>query len=279
MPDNARPVEEFGPPVENGLPHPALVGAMRAAADWIQAVRARGVVARDKTDDSPVTEADEGAEQILADAILHIEPDAVIVGEEGVAAGHRPDVARRFWLIDPLDGTRDFVNGGSAYTVNVGLIIDGAPVLGLVLHPPTGRLWMGVAGHGSVLKGMGDTLYPLTPRPLAGAPRIVVSHSHLDARTQAWIDAVPGAQRTSAGSSIKLCMLAEGTADAYPRFGPVMEWDTAAGDAILRAAGGIMLDEHGLPYRYGKPDYANTPFLALADAASQGKLPNLNCLS
>lgn len=262
-------------PWQNGLPHPDLLAAMRDAATLIETVKARGIIARDKADSSPVTEADEGAEKLLEAAIRALEPDAVIVGEEAVEAGRIPAIAPRFWLIDPLDGTRDFVAGRLGYTVNVGLVADGAPVLGLVLHPPTGRLWVGAPGRGSFRLEADGRRTAIAARPLQTPPDLLVSHSHPDPRTQFWVDAIPGAQFKGVGSSIKLCLLAQGEADAYPRYGPTMEWDTAAGDAILRAAGGITIDQQRVPFAYGKTGYRNTAFLALADPAATHILPVL----
>lgn len=265
--------DSASPPVDGGIPDPALIRAMREAGAFIQQIKSGGIVHRDKADSSPVTEADEGAERILEAAVKALEPNAVIVGEEAAAAGHLPALAPRFWLIDPLDGTRDFVAGRDGYTVNVGLVVGGAPVLGLVLHPPTGRLWMGSVGNGAVLEDAAGQRRPVHSRRLAAPPELVVSHSHLDPRTSAWVEAIPGATRNSAGSSIKFCTLAEGGADAYPRYGPTMEWDTAAADAVLRAAGGITLGTDGRPFAYGKPGYRNTPFLALGDPSAQATLP------
>lgn len=254
----------------------ALVPAVRAAGQLIEAVKQEGIIGRTKADSSPVTAADEGAEALLRAAIGALEPDAVIVGEEGVAAGDTPAAASRFWLLDPLDGTRDFIAGRDGYTVNAGLIEAGAPVLGLVLHPPTGRLWAGGPGLGAFLEpAEGAPRTALRPRPLAEPPTLLLSHSHLDPATRAWAESVPGAVRRAAGSSIKFCHLAAGLADAYPRFGLTFEWDTAAGDAILRGAGGITLGPGGAPLAYGKPDWRNGPFLALADPAAAARLPPL----
>ena len=250
-----------------------LEAAMRAAGARIEALKAEGVAARDKADQSPVTAADEAAEQILEAAVRAIEPDALIIGEEAAAAGYLPPPSGRFWLIDPLDGTRDFIAGRDGYTVNLGLVVAGVPVLGLVLHPPSGRLWIGATGRGARLEEGEGQARPIRTRPLPDRPALVVSHSHLDDRTRAWADAVANATRTSAGSSIKFCLLAESKADAYPRFGPTMEWDTAAADAVLRAAGGITLDEAGEPFRYGKPGYRNGPFLGLGQPAAARHLP------
>jgi 3'(2'), 5'-bisphosphate nucleotidase len=247
--------------------------AMREAGARIEAHRASGVATRDKADQSPVTDADEEAEAILRAALLEVEPEAMIVGEEGASAGDLPAPTRRFWLIDPLDGTRDFIAGRDGYTVNLGLVIDGVPLFGMVLHPPSGRLWIGVAGQGASLERPDGVAAPVSTRALPKAPALVVSHSHLDERTKAWAEAVNGATRASAGSSIKFCLLAEGDADAYPRFGPTMEWDTAAADAVLRAAGGVTLGADGRPFAYGKAGYRNGPFLALGDPQAVSALP------
>jgi 3'(2'), 5'-bisphosphate nucleotidase len=251
----------------------ALVAPMRAAGRLIEAVRAQGATVVHKADDSPVTEADRAAEELLRAALLRLEPDAPIVGEEGVAQGDAPAPARRFWLIDPLDGTRDFIAGGDGYTVNVALVEDGAPRLGLVLHPPTGRLWAGGRGRGACAEPEGGPRAAIAARALHDPPRLLLSHSHLDARTRAWAEAVPGAERLQAGSSIKFCLLASGEADAYPRYGPTSEWDTAAGDAVLRGAGGVTLGADGRPLSYGKAGWANGPFLALGDPLAAVRLP------
>lgn len=252
----------------------ALAPAVQQAGALIERLKAGGLVHRDKADKSPVTEADEAAEALLEAAIRTLDPDAVIVGEEAVAAGILPDVAPRYWLIDPLDGTKDFVGGGSDYSVNVGLIEEGAPTLGLVLHPPTGTLWTGAAGLGAWKEAPDLPRQSIRARPYPGvAPRVVTSRSHLDDRTKAWCRACAGADTHPSGSSLKFCLLAEGAADAYPRFGPTSEWDTAAADAILRAAGGVTLGGDGQPLGYGKPRYLNGPFLAVADPTAPARLP------
>lgn len=252
----------------------ALAPAMREAGALIEAIKARGIVHRDKADSSPVTEADEAAEALLEAAIRRMEPGAVIVGEEAVAAGTIPDATARFWLIDPLDGTKDFVGGGADYSVNIGLIEDGEPTLGLVLHPPTGTLWTGSVGLGAWKEAPDQPRHPIRTRAKPhNSPRIVTSRSHLDEQTKAWAAACPGADTHPSGSSLKFCLLAEGAADAYPRFGPTSEWDTAAADAILRAAGGLTWGEDGAALGYGKPRYLNGSFLALADPAARASYP------
>jgi 3'(2'), 5'-bisphosphate nucleotidase len=251
----------------------ALIPAVREAGRFIEEVKARGIVELTKADDSPVTEADRGAEQILRAAIRALEPGAVIVGEEGVAEGDIPEPGPRFWLLDPLDGTRDFIAGRDGYTVNAGLIMDGAPALGFVLHPPTGQLWAGGPGLGAWFEGRAGARLQLATRRLAEPPLLMLSHSHLDERTRAWADAVPAAISTTAGSSIKFCRLAAGEADAYPRYGMTFEWDTAAADAVLRGAGGMTFAPGGQLFSYGKEGYRNGPFLALGDPSSAAALP------
>ncbi len=250
-----------------------LTPAMQEAGALIEQLKAAGLVHRDKADKSPVTEADEAAERLLEAAIRAIDPDTPIVGEEASAAGIQPGVTARFWLIDPLDGTRDFVEGGSDYSVNIGLVEDGVPTLGLVLHPPTGTLWTGAIRLGAWKEGPSTPRRAINGRALAAPPVIVTSRSHLDPKTKAWVALVPDAEVKPSGSSLKFCLLAEGLADAYPRYGPTSEWDTAAADAILRAAGGITLGPDGKPFGYGKPRYLNASFLALADPDAAECLP------
>lgn len=255
----------------------ALAGPVRAAGRLIQEIRARGVEALAKADRSPVTEADHAAEALLAEALARIDPGAQLVGEEAVeAAGGAPATGARFWLIDPLDGTKSFIEGADDYSVNVGLIEDGRPVLGLLLAPATGTLWAGALGHGAWREeaDRGERR-SIRARPLASPPAAVTSRSHLDARTRAYVEAIPGCTAVASGSSLKFCVLAEGQADVYPRFGPTSEWDTAAGHAILRAAGGEVFAAEGGVLAYGKPGCRNGGFLALGDPAALARLPGL----
>jgi 3'(2'), 5'-bisphosphate nucleotidase len=252
----------------------ALAPAVREAGALIERIRAAGVVARDKADASPVTEADEAAERLLTAAIAAADPGTVIVGEEASAAGHQPEPSARFWLIDPLDGTRDFIAGGPDYSVNVALIDGGVPVLGLVLAPRDGTLWAGTSGVGAFREREGRR-EAIATRALGTRPVVVTSRSHLDDATRAYAAAIPNADTRPSGSSLKFCLLAEGSADVYPRFGPTREWDTAAGDAVLRAAGGTTRHPEGHPFAYGKPGFLNGAFLALGDPLALGRLPPL----
>ena len=252
----------------------ALAPAMRSAGELIEQIRLAGIVHRTKADESPVTEADEQAEALLTAAIRKLEPDALTVGEESCAALGRPAPTARFWLVDALDGTRDFLAGGTDYSVNIGLIEAGVPILGLVLAPRTGTLWAGAAGAGAWRQENGGEMNPIASAALQAPPRVVASRSHPDADTDAYCHAVGGELRRS-GSSLKFCMLAEGEADVYPRFGPTSEWDTAAGDAVLRAAGGMTRGPQGEPFAYAKPGYLNGAFLAVGDPAAYAVLPPL----
>lgn len=252
----------------------ALAPAVREAGALIERIRMAGVVARDKADASPVTEADEAAEHLLTAAIAAADPGALIVGEEACAAGIRPDPTARFWLIDPLDGTRDFIAGGPDYSVNIALIEGGIPVLGLVLSPRDGTLWAGGSRVGAFRQCDGNR-EPIRTRPFDSRPVVVTSRSHLDDATRAYAAAITGADTQPSGSSLKFCLLAEGVADVYPRFGPTCEWDTAAGDAVLRAAGGITRHPDGRDFGYGKPEFRNGAFLAVGDPSAVDRLPPL----
>jgi 3'(2'), 5'-bisphosphate nucleotidase len=253
----------------------ALVPVMREAGELIEAVRVSGFETRGKTDLSPVTEADERAEALITAVLTGVDPGTPIVAEEAHAAGHRPPPCNRFWLIDPLDGTRDFVAGRAAYSVNIGLIDHGVPVLGLVLSPRDGVLWAGAAGAGAFRQAPGGERVAIAVRHAAMPPTVVVSHSHLDEATKEYLSLMGMVTLEPAGSSLKFCRLAEGSADVYPRYGPTMEWDTAAGDAVLRAAGGAMHGPSGRVFAYGKPDYLNGAFLAVGDPRLFASLPPL----
>lgn len=241
--------------------------ACREAGEAIRAVRRAGFAVERKGDLSPVTEADRAAEAILLAALARHAPGVPVVAEEEVAAGRVPDTGRSFFLVDPLDGTREFVRGGDDYTVNVGLIVDRAPVLGLVLAPEQGRLFAGLVGQGAwVQHAEGERMAIRTrEKPADGRLAVVASKSHINQATLAYLASVAGdAERVSVGSSLKFCLVAEGAADFYPRLSPTSEWDTAAGHAVLLAAGGRVDGPDGAPLHYGKPDFLNPGFVATA---------------
>jgi len=219
-----------------------------------------------KADGSPVTQADHAAEAVILPALHHLTPGVPVVAEEEVSAGRIPDISGgRFWLVDPLDGTKEFLSRNGEFTVNIALIEQGLPVLGVVYAPATGDLYAG-AGPGTAvhwIEGRHD--YPASVRtPPAGGLTVVASRSHGDpAETDRFLAAFPVKDRISCGSSLKFCSLASGKADLYPRFGPTSEWDTAAGHAVLLAAGGrVCAGTSQDPLRYGKPDFRNPHFVA-----------------
>lgn len=241
----------------------ALIPIVRSAGDSIMEIYAGEIAVRNKDDSSPVTEADERAEAVILPALQALDTSIPIVSEEQASAGHIPETGQRFWLVDPLDGTKEFINRNGEFTVNVALIEDGVPVLGVVLAPALDRLFAGARGLGAFVESAGERRsISCRSVPEAGLT-VVASRSHGDASAlQAFLAGRKVASQASAGSSLKLCLVAAGEADVYPRLGRTMEWDIAAGDAVLRAAGGrlVTLDEQSMPY--GKTDFANPHFAA-----------------
>ncbi|HZA67414.1 MAG TPA: 3'(2'),5'-bisphosphate nucleotidase CysQ, partial [Geminicoccaceae bacterium] len=222
------------------------------------------VAVRAKADASPVTAADEAAEAVILARLAELTPDIPVVAEETVASGHVPDVDDRpFWLVDPLDGTKEFLSRNGEFTVNIALIEDRLPILGVVLAPARARAWWGARGKGaSARDGEGNTRAIAVRQAPAGGLVAIASRSHRDAETQAFLDQAGVAECISAGSSLKFCLVAEGQADLYPRFGRTMEWDVAAGHAVLSAAGGRVTTKDGAPFLYRKPGFENPPFIA-----------------
>lgn len=242
---------------------PALLALVERAAALVLEHYAGPLAATVKADRSPVTAADEAAEALILAGLAEIAPGLPIVAEESVAAGRVPEVgAGPFWLVDPLDGTREFLSKNGEFTVNVGLVDGGRPVLGVVAAPAKGRLWWGAEGLGARTRDTEGERAIRVRRPPATGLVAVASRSHRDPETDAWLAAHRVAETVSAGSSLKLCLLAEGRADVYPRFGRTMEWDIAAGHAVLAAAGGRIETVDGRPLGYGKPGFANPAFIA-----------------
>jgi 3'(2'), 5'-bisphosphate nucleotidase len=250
---------------------PTLDAAIRLARDagaLIMEIYAGGFEVRDKRDASPVTEADERAEVVLVEGLRRLMPGVPIVAEEQMARGHTPtEPLTSFWLVDPLDGTKEFINRNGEFTVNLALIQEGRPVLGVVYAPALGRLFAGAAGLGSVEEEAG-VRRPIRVRPVPEEGLTVVeSRSHADsAGMTAFLRGRNVSAFKSAGSSLKFCLVAAGEADVYPRLGRTMEWDTAAGHAILLASGGSVQDMAGTALRYGKPGFENPHFVALGAA-------------
>lgn len=242
------------------------------AGHEIMAVRTAGCTARMKPDQSPVTIADERAEGIILAGLAAHYPHIPVVAEEAIAAGHVPaDLQGKFFLVDALDGTREFVNGREDFTVNIALVEQGVPVAGVVYGPVHKRLYCGAGDNAymaDVVDGKIGARHKLQISEVDGIPRVVASRSHMTPETETYLANLPGCKTVNVGSSLKFCLLAKGEADLYPRFGRTMEWDTAAGDAVLRAAGGMTSTLDGKPLVYGKrnqshdADFANPHFIA-----------------
>lgn len=242
----------------------------RSAGALILEVYGTDFAVRGKDDQSPVTEADERAEKLILAGLRAMAPQVPIVAEEAVAAGHVPEVGELFWLVDPLDGTKEFISRNGEFTVNIALIHNGAPVLGVVLAPalgPVGRLFAGDVARGAwVEDAAGRRAIHCRAVPPEGLT-VVASRSHGDATAlEAFLAGRTVAALANAGSSLKLCLVAAGEADLYPRLGRTMEWDIAAGHAVLLAAGGAVRDLSGQPLRYGKPGFDNPHFAASGGA-------------
>lgn len=227
---------------------------------------------------SPVTRADLEAEGLILEKIVSVYPDVPVVAEEAVSSGAVPASARRMLFIDPLDGTKEFLGGHTDYTVNIALVEDGRPVMGVVYAPAREECYVGMAGLGAFrLRQAEDALTEscrIAPRSPAGNPlRIIESRSHKSPVLEAFLKAFPRVELIEAGSSLKFCLLAAGEVDLYPRFGRTMEWDTAAGDAVLRASGGATIRVDGADLTYDKrhqasdSDFANPFFVCYGDAA------------
>jgi 3'(2'), 5'-bisphosphate nucleotidase len=241
-----------------------LIAAARAAGRTIMDVYAGDFAATRKADHSPVTAADVAAEAIILQALAQLAPDVPVVAEEQAAADGLPSVAGpRFFLVDPLDGTKEFIARNGEFTVNIALIDQGHPVLGVVYLPALDEMYAGHDGAAFRCRGNG-ALARISARhvPTAGAT-MTISRSHAArelVKAESFGEQV--AATLVAGSSLKFCRIAEGVADLYPRFGPTMEWDTAAGHAVLLAAGGSVTTLDGAPLTYGKPGFRNPHFIA-----------------
>ena len=239
-----------------------LGDAAKEAGEAILTIVRRGFDVEAKHDRSPVTEADRAAELVILAALARAAPGVPVIAEEEVAAGRIPAHDDTFFLVDPLDGTKEFIRGGDDYTVNIGLIEHGLPRLGVVFAPATGVLHGGsVGGDAWVDEGAGRR--PITTRPRGEQITAVASKSHLNQATVDYLEAAVGTcGYISVGSSLKFCIVAEGQADIYPRASPTSEWDTAAGHAVLLAAGGVVDGPDGGPLHYGKRAFLNRAFVA-----------------
>jgi 3'(2'), 5'-bisphosphate nucleotidase len=242
--------------------------AISAGAE-VMSIYASDFAERIKSDLSPVTEADEAAERIILAGLARADPATPVISEEAYSAGKREPAGDRFYLVDPLDGTREFLSRNGEFTVNIALVEKAQPMAGVVFAPALSLLYAAQVGLGGwraqVTDGAAENWTPIACRvtPPEG-PTVIASRSHRDPETERFLKKIKPKHLISAGSSLKFCRIAEGLADLYPRFGRTMEWDTAAGHAILLAAGGKVVMEDGTPLRYGKQErgFDNPAFIA-----------------
>src|SRR5580704_17861057 len=250
----------------------ALTGITVHAAEAILGF-ATATGLRSKADGSPVTAADEAAEAIICHGLKRLAPAVPIISEEQAAREKpKPIAAGSYFLVDPLDGTREFIAGRGEYTIDIALMAGGAPLFGIICAPALGDLWRGIVGRGAERISFASPTEAPTPirtrrRPQSEAV-VMISRSHLEARTKSYVDGLPGAKLLQSGSSIKFCRLAEGFADVYPRLAPTHDWDIAAGHAILKAAGGSVTAPDGTPLVYGSHDLLIPAFVAWGDPGS-----------
>jgi 3'(2'), 5'-bisphosphate nucleotidase len=234
----------------------------------ILAVRAKGFDVVRKEDRSPVTEADHAAEAIIVAGLRAAAPGIPVIAEEEVAAGRITEPTAEYWLVDPLDGTREFAAGNDEFAVNIGLVRNGAPVLGVVAIPAAGELFGGIVGRGAWKRAGGVEIKVGARLPPDEGLTVLASRYHgSSTRLDDFLRDKRVAKLINFGSSVKFCRLAEGIADLYPRFGRTMEWDTCAPQAVLEAAGGTLRTFEGEALRYGKPGWENPHFVCT------GRLP------
>lgn len=248
-----------------------VIDIARQAASAILGVYAGRFEVECKDDASPVTAADLAAHHVIVDGLRALTPDIPVLSEESaheVAASERLDW-RRLWVVDPLDGTREFIKRNGEFSVNIALVEEGVARFGVIQQPVTGQLWFGGPRLGAWLREGGSERELQSGVRQAGEPlRVAASRSHRDGRTEALMARIGPIEPVALGSSLKFCWLAEGRMDVYPRFGPTSEWDTAAGQAVLEGAGGLLVDPRGRPFRYNqRQTLLNGDFIALADPA------------
>jgi 3'(2'), 5'-bisphosphate nucleotidase len=249
---------------------PALAGALMPivarAAEAIMAVYDRGFTVEHKHDDSPLTLADLESQRVIVDGLKRLTPDIPILSEESAQAPWAERRAwRELWVVDPLDGTREFVKRNGEFTVNIALVVEHEPVLGVVAAPAQRLAYWGAVGLGAFRRREGEAQATIKVAPPAAPLRVVGSRSHLSPQTSVYLARLPPYEMTGIGSSLKFCLVAEGRAEIYPRFGPTSEWDTAAGQALLEAAGGQVtrMDGHRLRYNC-RESLINGDFIAFS---------------
>jgi 3'(2'), 5'-bisphosphate nucleotidase len=238
----------------------------RQAGEQILKIYNSDFTVEDKADGSPLTAADRAAHQTIVEALATLTPSMPILSEEAstVDYGERSQW-QRYWLVDPLDGTKEFVKRNGEFTVNIALIENQRPVLGVVYVPVSGVIYFGCRGSGAFKQKRDSAAVPITVQTYQGGPvRVVASRSHASPALQQFLAAVGDVETISMGSSLKLCLVAEGAADVYPRLGPTSEWDTAAAQAVVETAGGKVTDIDGEPLAYNKTDILN-PWFVVSD--------------
>jgi len=250
----------------------ACTDLAREAAREIMRIYAGDLGVRDKADKSPVTDADHAAEAIIVAGLRALTPGMPVVAEEEMAAGRVPTIGDGpFWLVDPLDGTKEFIKRNGEFTVNIALIEKARPTLGIVLAPAIDTLWRGASALGADMSQDGGDFVAIATRlPPSDGLTCCASRSHTVYRDlDIWFEneGLTVTERVQTGSSLKFCLIAEGKADIYPRFGPTNEWDTAAGQGVLEAAGGEVVTTDGRPLAYGKPGFGNPHFIARSKGA------------
>lgn len=241
----------------------ALTALVSRAAARVLDIRSSKLAVRHKADASPVTMADEASEEIIIAGLNDLLPGLPVISEEAAARVAPPERAACHALVDPLDGTREFVAGSGEFAINLAIVCNGRPLFGVVAAPALGLVWRGGTAYPAERLALPPGLPPSEARDKAAIrtravgeapPRILVSRSHLDQDTATWIGRYPGAETVPCGSALKFCRIAEGAADIYPRLAPTMDWDVGAGDAVLTAAGGTVLTTQGRPLTYGEVD-------------------------
>ena len=249
------------------IDHRAVVDIALAAGAAIMEIYSQDFAVEHKDDRSPLTAADLASHHLIVDGLRRLTPELPVLSEESASiAWEERRTWTRYWLVDPLDGTREFVKKNGEFTVNIALIEDGETVFGVVYAPALEELHYGIRGVGAFVRD-GDEDVPILSRKPASPPlRVAASRSHLDERTAAAMRRMGEVESQGLGSSLKFCRIAEGRMDVYPRFGPTSEWDTAAAQCVLEAAGGAVLTLDGRPLRYNhKESLLNPDFIALGD--------------
>ncbi len=250
------------------LDYEAVIALARAAGAEIMKIYVQDFEVGHKEDRSPLTAADLASHRLIVAGLQALTPDVPVLSEESASIPW--DERRRwtrYWLVDPLDGTREFVKKNGEFTVNIALVEEGATTFGVVFAPALDELHWGRRGLGAFVRDGADDVPIMTRRPAMAPLRVAASRSHMDARTAAALERMGEVQTQGLGSSIKFCRIAEGRVDVYPRFGPTSEWDTAAAQAVLEAAGGVVLTLDGQPLRYNSKEILLNPdLIALGDA-------------